>query len=202
MTVTLKKGLFLLLTLLFIGACGRSDIGYTHNSLSLGLEDNRVLLDASLLHQSRQNFKTVSIDKKVLRLKEGNIVVYEDANTDLSYEFARSTTSTIRVLFNAHSVSKVYARHNLYGFQLLLANNRVLNVIAQQSESQQLRFLYGLSTRQFNRILKTLDPAAPTAAVSNVLTFTSAQQPLMARWTTMNVDFLPLVHPVPQRLGW
>lgn len=196
------KTLFSLTVVLFITACTSSNIAYTENKLSLQIEQNHILLDADLLHKNRQNFRTLHIDKKLLRLKEGNVIVYEDANTDLSYEFAQATTQVIKVIFNARSVHKVYARNNLYAFQLYLSHNRVLNVIAQQDESQRLRFVYGLSTPQFNNILKQLDSSAKTASVSTVLTFSSSTHLYMAKWTTMNVDFLPLVHPVPQRLGW
>jgi len=198
----MKKTLFFIVTVFFITACGQSNIAYRANTLSLQIEQNHILLDADLIHKSRQNFRTLYIDKKLLRLKEGNLIVYEDAQTDLSYEFARATTQVIRVIFNARSVYKVYARNNLYGFQLSLADHSVLNVIAQQDESQRLRFIYGLNTQQFNRILKQLDASANTASVSNVMTFSSTKHLYMAKWTTMNVDFLPLVHPIPQRLGW
>jgi len=198
----MKKALFFLVTVFFITACGQSNIAYRADTLSLQIEQNYILLDADLLHKNRQNFRTLYIDKKLLRLKEDNIIIYEDANTDLSYEFAPATTQVIRVIFNAQSVHKIYARNNLYGFQLYLGNNDVLNVIAQQSESQRLRFIYGLTTAQFNSILKQLDPSASTARIGKVITFASMQHLYMARWTTINVDFLPLVQPIPQRLGW
>ncbi len=202
MTNILKHFIFAVSSAFFITACGVSTINYVPPTLTLQVEQNQVLLDAKELKRDVQYFRTLHISKRILALKEGNIVVYEDANTDLAYEFDKSTTSVIQTVFEARSVLKIYASNNLYGFQLRLANGRWLNVIAQQSESQRLRFVYGMSTKQFNTILKQLDPNAKSAPYMNVIVFRNAHHILLAKWTTMKVDFLPLVRPLPTRLGW
>ena len=202
MTNILKHFIFAVSSAFFITACGVSTIDYISPTLTLQVEQNQVLLDAKELKREVQYFRTLQINKRILALKEGNIVVYEDASTDLSYEFDRSTTSVIQTVFEARSVLKTYASHNLYGFQLKLSTGKWLNVIAQQSESQRLRFVYGMSTKQFNTLLKQLDPNARSASYMNVIVFKNAHHVLLAKWTTMKVDFLPLVRPLPTRLGW
>ena len=87
-------------------------------------------------------------------------------------------------------------------FKLTLANGQRLNVFAQQDESQRLRFVYGMSTKQFNTMLKQLDNTARLAPYTNVLTLNNAQGAILSHWTTMKVDFLPLVKPVSTRLLW
>jgi len=197
-----KYIVFTLFSLWLLSACGVSNIDYAQNKLSFQVEQNQLMLDAQLLNKERINFRTLAIDRKVLALKEGNLVVYEDGNTDMSYEFARSTTNIMQVVFESGSLVKVYAKSNLYAFQLILNAGNVLNVMAQQDESQRLRFVYGMSTMQLNTMLKQLDPSARLAPYKNALTFNKPNEIYFAKWTTMNVDFLPLVKPFSTRSIW
>ena len=197
-----KKISFVVTALLVLNACTSSDIQYQPDKLTLQVEENQVLLDATLLQKNRQYFKTLVIDQKILTLKEANLVVYEDANTDISYEFSPATTHIIRSVFDARAVLKVYAKSNMYAFQVTLGNGQILNVLAQQDESQRLRFVYGMSTKQFNTMLKQLDNTARLAPYNHVMTLHDAKHAILTRWTTMKVDFLPLVKPVSTRLIW
>jgi len=197
-----KKLSLVAASIFIINGCGSSDIQYQTNTLTFKVENNRLLLDATLLQKKREYFRTLVIEQKVLKLKEGNLLVYEDANTDISYEFSPATTHVIRSVFDARAVLKVYAKSNMYAFQLTLANGQRLNVLAQQDESQRLRFVYGMSTKQFNTMLKQLDNTARLAPYTNVLTLNDTQDAILSHWTTMKVDFLPLVKPVSTRLLW
>lgn len=197
-----KKSFFTVTAILVLSACTSSDIQYQPDRLALQVEENQVLVDASLLQKKRKYFRTLVIDQKVLKLKAGNIIVYEDANTDISYEFSPATTHIIRSVFDARSILKVYAKSNMYAFQVTLASGQLLNVLAQQDESQRLRFVYGMSTRQLNTMLKELDNTARLAPYSNVITLHNTKKAILSHWTTMKVDFLPLVKPVSTRLLW
>ena len=197
------KKLSLVATAIFImNGCGFSDIQYQPNTLTFQVEENRLLLDAALLQKKREYFRTLVIDQKVLKLKAGNLLVYEDANTDLSYEFDPATIHIIRSVFDARAVLRVYAKSNMYAFQVTRLNGQILNVLAQQDESQRLRFVYGMSTKQMNAMLKQLDSNAPLAPYNNVITLKNTNQAILTRWTTMKVDFLPLVKPVSTRILW
>lgn len=197
-----KRTLLALGTVFFLSACGVSNIGYDQNRLSLQVEQNQVLLDATLLHKSRDNFSSLYITKKVLRLKDGNVIVYEDARTDMSYEFEPRTTTIMKVVFEARSIVMIYARNQLYVYQLTLHNGKVLNVIAQQDETQRLRFVYGMSSRQLNTMLKQLDSNAPVLPYKDVMLLKSVDSAIVSKWNTRKVHFYPLVVPLPLRFGW
>jgi hypothetical protein len=198
----IKKLSLAITAVIVLNACTSSGIQYQPNSLTLQVEENQVMLDATLLQKKREYFRTLVIEQKILKLKAGNLLVYEDANTDISYEFSPATTHIIRSVFDARAILKVYARSNMYAFQVTIANGQILNVLAQQDESQRLRFGYGMSTKQFNSMLKQLDKTATLAPYTNVLTLHDDKHAMLSRWTTMKVDFLPLVKPVSTRLIW
>ena len=197
-----KKIFLSVLTLLVVNACTSSDIQYQPDKLTLQVANNSVLLDATMVQKKEAYFKTLTIDQKILKLDDGNLVVYEDANTDISYEFAPSTTHIIRSIFDTRAIYKVYAKSNMYAFQVTLANGEILNILAQQSESQSLSYVYGMNTKQFNTMLKQLDQSARLAPYTNVLTLHDAKHAILTRWTVMKVDFLPLVKPVSTRAIW
>ena len=198
----IKKLSLAITAVIVLNACTSSGIQYQSNSLTLQVEENQVMLDATLLQKKREYFRTLVIEQKVLKLKAGNLLVYEDANTDISYEFSPATTHIIRSVFDARAILKVYARSNMYAFQVTLPNGQILNVLAQQDESQRLRFVYGMNTKQFNTMLKQLDNTARLAPYSTVLTLNNTQDAILSHWTTMKVDFFPLVKPVSTRLLW
>jgi len=192
----------LLTAVFFLSGCGVSGIDHSQNRLSLQVEQNQVLLDADLLQKKRANFSTLFLSQKILRLKEGNIVVFEEARTDDLYEFSPPAMTSISVLFETSSIIRVYARNDLYAYQLALPNHQILNVIAQQDESQRLKFVYGMSNRQFNTMLKQLDPNAPIVPYKDVIRISSVKHAIISRWDIRKIQFYPLVIPLSLQFGY
>ena len=178
-----------------------SGIDHSQNKLTLQVEQNQVLLDAELLQKKGDNFSILFLSQKILRLKEGNIVVFEEARTDDLYEFSPPIMTIISVLFETRSIIRVYARNNLYAYQLALPNKKILNVIAQKDETQHLKFVYGMSNRQFNTMLKQLDPNAPIAPYKDVVRLNSTNHAVLSKWDTKKIQFYPLVRPLSLHFG-
>ena len=195
------KTLLLLTAIFFLGGCGVSGIDHSQNRLSLQVEQNQVLLDADLLQKKEDNFSILFLSQKILRLKEGNIVVLEEARTDDLYEFSPPIMTIISVIFETRSIINVYARNNLYAYQLALPNKQILNVIAQKDETQSLKFIYGMSNRQFNTMLKQLDPNAPIAPYKDVIRLNSTNNAVLSKWDTRKIQFYPLVRPLSLHFG-
>ena len=195
------KTLFLLTAIFFLSGCGVSGIDHSQNKLTLQVEQNQVLLDADLLQKKADNFAILFLSQKILRLKEGNIVVLEEARTDDLYEFSPPIRTIISVLFETRSIIRVYARNNLYAYQLALPNKQILNVIAQKDETQSLKFIYGMSNRQFNTMLKQLDPNAPIAPYKDVIRLNSTNNAVLSKWDTRKIQFYPLVRPLSLHFG-
>jgi hypothetical protein len=197
----LKKLLFTLVVMLFLSSCGISKINYAKNRLTLQLGEKSLLLDTVLLHKSINNFSSLFIYKKILHLNEGNIIVYENAKTDLNYEFFPTTTTIIKVIFEALSADMIYANSNLYVFRVTLGNGSILNVIAQQDETQQLQLIYGLSNKQLNMTIKQLDPNANIYLYNKAITLNSMNSTSLTKWDIEKIHFFPLVVPLSIRLG-
>ncbi len=188
-------------TLLLLTACGpTSNLTYKNEQLSIQRSDQNLQLHGKQLKQNRENFTTLFLTQSLLRLDDGSMVMYEDARTDLQYQFDPTTTTIISVVFDAKSVSRVYTNSFLYAYQLLLQDNRVLNVMVTQAYDQEMQMVYGMSTKKLDSMLKKLDQNAQPAYYRNVIDLSRESNPLISRWTTSKINFYPLVIPL-RRFG-
>jgi len=186
---------------LMISGCGISNLSYDNKQLTLQVEKEYLQMDGTLLSEHRDNFSSLYLTQKVLRLNEGNIIVYEDARTDILYEFEPTTMRSIKIIFDAKSVIRVYAKSFFYAYQLILKDGRLLNVVAQQDDSQRLRFVYGMSTTQLNKMLKQLDPNAGGAYYKQVIRLQDKGHTILSKWDVRKVHFVPLVVPLARMMG-
>lgn len=192
---------FATIVILMINSCGMSNLSYNNKQLIVQVEKEYLQMDGTLLSEHRDNFSSLFLSQKVLRLNEGNLAVYEDARTDLAYEFDLPITRSIQIIFEAKSVIMVYSKSHLYAYQLILKDGKILNVIAQQGDTQQLKFVYGLTTAQLNKMLKQLDTDAVGAHYKQVIRLQDEHQAILSKWDVQKVHFVPLVVPLARMSG-
>ncbi len=192
---------FISLVMVMISGCGMSRLSYDNKQLTVQVEKEYLQMDGILLNEHRDNFSSLFLSQKILRLNEDNLIVYEDARTDLSYEFEPPITRSIKIIFEAKSVIMVYGKSHLYAYQLILKDGRILNVVAQQGDTQQLKFVYGLSTSQLNKMLKKLDPDAKGAYYTQVIRLQDEGHAILSKWDVQKVHFVPLVVPLARMMS-
>jgi hypothetical protein len=188
-------------TLMISGCGGSSNLTYNNKQLTIQAEEEYLQLNGTLVNERRDNFSSLFLSQKILRLDEGNLAVYEDARTDLHYEFEPPIMHSIKIIFEAKSVIMVYGKDHLYAYQLILRDGRLLNIIAQQSDTQQLKFIYGLSTAQLNKMLRQLDPNAGGAYYKQVIRLQDERNAILSKWDVQKVHFVPLVVPLARMMG-
>ena len=187
--------------LLLLTACGStSSLTYKNEQLSIQRSDQNLQLHGKQVKQNRENFSTLFLTQSLLRLDDGSMVMYEDARTDLQYQFDPPTTRLISVVFDAKSVSRVYTNAFLYAYQLILQDNRVLNVLVSQGYDQEMQMVYGMSTKKLDSMLRKLDDNAQPAYYKNAIDLSRESKPTFSNWTTRKVHLYPLVIPL-RRLG-
>ncbi len=201
----MKKIISTLLTItvtLMISGCGiPSNLTYNNKQLTIQVAEEYLQLDGTLINERRDNFNSLYLSQKVLRLNEGNLVVYEDARTDLDYEFEPPIMHSIKIIFEAKGVIMIYGKDHLYAYQLILKDGRLLNIIAQQGDTQQLKFVYGMSTSQLNKMLKQLNPDARGAYYKQVIRLQDERNAILSKWDVQKVHFVPLVVPLAKMMG-
>ena len=179
-----------------------SHIGYQNGYIVFQRADRFVRIKGIPIAQKRENFTSLFLTQTLLKLKEGNLVVYEKANTDLQYEFEPTLTRIVNVIFETRRKILLYHKDHFYAYQLILPNGSLLNLIAQQSESQELQLLYGMTTTQLNQILHAIDNEAPEAKYKNVITLHNPSHAILTHWDIKKVHIYPLVVPLPRFLGF
>lgn len=189
--------LLVTLVILFsLVGCGRSGITYLPQSLSIQLDESQNTLQTTLLKQKLENYNNLYVNKRILRLNDGSLVVYEEAITDDLYEFENTTTWIVSEIFDAKKLYKLYSNNHLYAFQLVLPNRKILNLIAQQDDTQELKLIYGMRSKKLKQILKKLDNNAKDAYYHDVITIEDASDALWSRWSVTKVHFTPLITPL------
>lgn len=200
MTSKVTKLLVSIVLILQISGCATSNISYKNEQISLQINNAHLQIHGIQVQQHRENFSTLFLTQNLLRLDDGSIVMYEEARTDMQYQFDLPTTRSIGIIFDAKRVVKVYYNTLIYAFQVVLKDNRILNVIATQGYDQKLQMVYGMSTEKLNSMLKSLDPDAQPISYKNVINLSNESTPFISRWTTWKVHFVPLVVPL-RRMG-
>ena len=116
----ITKLLVSIVLILLISGCATSNISYKNEQLSLQINDSHLQIHGIQVQQHRENFSTLFLTQNLLRLDDGSIVMYEEARTDMQYQFDPTTTRTIGIIFDAKRVVRVYYNALIYAFQLVL----------------------------------------------------------------------------------
>jgi hypothetical protein len=195
---------FLLPVALFIllGGCRMADLSYGKGEISLQVDEKYMTVKGTTLSRHMDNFGKLFLVQKVVKLKSGNIVVYERARTDDLFEFNLTPIQTIKVIFDARNVISVYYKSSFHLLQLILSDGRVLNIAVEQFDDQRLSFVYGMSTKQFRSILKRLDPqAAGIPLIEKVIILPQGSSAILSRWSVQKVQLVPLIIPLRYLFG-
>lgn len=195
--------MFAVMTLFFMQGCANSYLYYTEKDQKLTLSLNNIVqqFNGKTVAQQRKNFSSLFLTQKVLRMDDGSVLVYEDGYTDPNFQFEQITSYSIRVIFEARSLYRVYSKDNLYFYQVALSNGHIINLITQQSDNQKLTMLYGMSTKSMNTLISKFDQNAPKAKILDVVRIKEPNSAIKSRWDFQKVHFVPLVGPFSQMMG-
>ena len=189
------KKVFYCAAIAFLSACSTSQVDFQNDRLMIQSGNTSSFYDGKLIAKHNENFSTLFVDQKILQLPKGNLIVYEHARTDLQYEFGPSLQRIIQVVFDARQIIPVYIGSQLSAYQIALPYGQWLNILAQQSDTQELYFIYGMNTVQFNTMIHKIDTNAPSALHKHVMQLHRGRQVIQSRWTMQKVHFVPLVVP-------
>lgn len=190
--------LLALLTFIFmISACSRpSLLQYDKSNLNLQLEDKRIQVPSTQIQLKIVNFGSLFLEQKLLRLDDGSLVMYEEAETDMQYMFQPTTKRIISVVFDAIKVINIYEKDYISAYQLVLKDRRILNIIVAQVFDQELQMVYGMSSKQYVNTLNRLGADINGLPYSTTIELKNEPEPLLSKWTMSKVMFEPLVIPM------
>ena len=190
----------LLFAVLLFTGCATSNLSYKDENINLRIDQESLQVRGITLQEKHDNFSTLFLTQKLLRLDDNSLVVFEEAETDMQYRFDPTTPRSIDILFDAKKIITVHYNTFIYAFQVILKDNRVLNVLAAQGYDQELQLVYGMSSDKLNEMLRELNQNAKPAYYKTVIDLRNEPAPFMSQWTTRKVHLAPLVVPI-RRIG-
>jgi hypothetical protein len=185
-------------TLFILSACSNSTLSYDKSKLNLRVDNVLLQVHGTQLKSNRENFSILFLDQKLIRLDDGSMVIYEYGRTDIAYEFAKTTRRTIDTVFDAQQIVEVYNKALVYAYQIVLPDGRILNAVVSQSYDQEISMVYGMSSEKLDKMLKRLNPLARPVPYRHAVTLEHEPNPLLSRWNTWKINFVPLVQPLPR----
>jgi len=175
-----------------------SFVGYQNHQLYMQVANNHLALSGNIVDKKSTNFVSLGLYRYLIKLKNGETVVYEKARTDMAYEFEPSIHRIIKIVFDAKYLVEVYSKALVYAYQIVLADGRILNAVVSQSYDQEISMVYGMSSEKLDKMLKKLNPLARPVPYRHAITLEHEPNPLLSKWTTWKINFVPLVQPLPR----
>ncbi len=191
--------LLFLVALLFSGCITSSLKLNTSDDLVLKYNENELILTNKILDSKFLNFKDLFVTKYKLQDKDKRILFYEDARTEINFEFNYSDINTLLLIFgDINKYEVIYERRNLRFIQLQLKDKTNVNVMYQASDTQAITYVYGFSNHEFIKKAKEIsgdDEVDIKKLKLQGQTFTPSSEPL-TNWNDKMVFFAPLITPL------
>jgi hypothetical protein len=170
---------------------GCSDIVYNGNPIDI---------QAPTVYQKNTNFASLFLTQKVIQLSKNEFAVYEKAQTNNEYEFEPSIYRIIQIVFETKSFIPVYSKNHIYAYQLVMPNHKLLNLIAYQFDTQELTFIYGMSNKEFKKMLLKIDDSYQYKLYTNIIQVDKTHK-FITKWNDWKVHFVPLVVPLARLMS-
>ncbi len=186
--------------LMLLSGCSTSTLVLNNNDeVVLTYNDKSIEAAGKTLKKNQFVFSTIIIDQNVLQFKDKSLLVYESTTVDLNYMYKYATQTSVEMIFDAKKIKTIYRRNNLYFFQLILKNGKVLNAMVQQSNDQTLSMVYGFSNMQFRKILGQVEGSETTFSklkTENIEIFNDPKSAVKSEWNMkmINIDSLIVVN--------
>ncbi len=100
-------------------------------------------------------------------------LIYEEAVADGLYEFNANPRSLISKLFDIQDIGSIFVKNGLEALRLTLKSGEKINLFMLQQDSNELRFLYGMSDRSFSEKIEKL-----TGKIIEPFSSTTLSQPI------------------------
>ncbi len=196
----MNKIILIILTVLFLSGCQISTLEINKSEeLVLKYNVSELKFSNDILSVKSLNYKDLFIDQYILKDDNGRVLFYEEARTEVNYEFNFNDLLTILLIFgDLNQYEILYQRNNLTFFQLVLKDKTRVNVMLQANNTQEISYVYGFSNQEFTELAKEINADASgkvTELDFQGRTLKESQKPL-TNWNAEMVFFAPLITPL------
>jgi UDP-N-acetylmuramate-alanine ligase len=187
----MKKSLFSLALVLFLGGCSgvmpTGNVGLNQNDTELVASLNHAadVIKGSVVKRANVYMYPTNSHQFVFEADDSkNLIVLELVDLDVLYRYNYLDFQNIYYIFNANSVNYVAEQQGLNFYQVILSNNKTLNLIMQMPNDDTLSFSYGYSDAQFKAIIEKLKlPMHQQGYNPDVLILDNPEHAILSEWT-------------------
>ncbi len=172
------------LLLLLFGGCSITSMSLENGSeIVIRKDDKKLKVEGDLVQTRQERFSNLKLQQSVFKFDDGELCVYEEAETDVDYRFSTDTQSATGMIFDSRKVRTIASLGNLYFFQVLLKDNHWLNVIAEQGDIQKLQMIYGINNEKMKAAMEQMGGKPVMNLEEKVTSFDSFQGSFLTQWS-------------------
>ena len=129
-----------------------SSLTLTSKGVEIKLNNRTILLESIRNRVMPLTFSRLSVMQT--SLSDGTY--FEEAICEEGYSFEKNIQELIGKIFGATRVEELFSKGGIYGLRVHLKNGQVINLIAQNSSSKELKMFYGIPYEKFSNILNKI----------------------------------------------
>ncbi len=129
-----------------------SSLTLTSKGVEIKLNSKTIFLDSIRNRVMPLTFSSLSVMQNAL--SDGTY--FEVATCEDGYYFKRNIQELIGEIFGADRVEELFSKGGIYGLRVHLKNRQVINLIAQNSNSKELKIFYGIPYEKFSNIFEKI----------------------------------------------
>lgn len=164
----------------------RSVLDFKENKITLMVKEKTVAFPYTLSISKNITFSNVNITQNKLVCPKGNSAYYEVATTESLYEFSQQTEQVVQTLFDAKKLNIICSINGIRAIQVVLKNDKVINLFIDDNDMKKLKIFYGLSTETFAQTVERLQGLEVKMLEKGVLV--KLLEP-MTKWSVKHNDF-------------
>ena len=180
---------------LVVGCVPQSDISVKNKRLNLRFKDKNGSLEVYPLARKTTHFGPLFLTRHILKTKQGNLLVYEEADIDSDYEFRQTIAETVSVVFESKRVEHIVSIEDIDLYRIVVRDGRRLNLLAKEEGLYKLILLYGPDNTQLKKLLQPFSVTIPDSTTPT-LTFSHFSDAVVSKWDVIKIRFYPLVAPL------
>ncbi len=176
-----------------------SSLELSQDKITIALNKKSISISVRQTEEKNLSFQTLQVKQKILERTNGSLLAWEESTTDGEYQYNFPTPKSVQMILHAKKINILFQASSLYGAQVIIKNDEVLNIIFRQSDDQSLTLLYGLSDMEFLEIIKALKSSEvplESSMVHDVLRLDNPKYAIKTEWSTRLHAIDGLITPV------
>lgn len=149
-----------LIMTMFLGCSTPSLYVEDRDTIGIEMDGKRIGTAVKEVKKDRVALDGVWVERTQYETREGDQIVYEAARTQAPYAFQYEVERSLRIIFEAKSVTRLKRIGNLGFYYIQLRDGSGLFAIAQNLNKKGIDMLYGLSRAQMTQAVADLGEKA------------------------------------------